>query len=115
MPISFADFTDLLKAQLTTEERQGGVAYALENQLFRGQRLEFPGLSMEVPGDAFLAFVDRDPMANWGHAARYLLFNREGGEIQSYETRFPPFQTGGEFHWRVVYQAPSLPDAAVAI
>jgi hypothetical protein len=115
MGLSFDDFTSVLKAELTPKEREGCVAYAVDQPLEPGKRLEFPGLSIDVPWDSFLAFINRDPMANWGHGARYVLINREGGEIQSFEVRFPPFGKGGELHWRVVYKAPSLPDAAVEI
>jgi hypothetical protein len=115
MLLSFDNFTSILKAQLTPEEREGCVAYAVDQLLAQGKRLEFPDLVLEMPWDGFLAFIDQDPMANWGHPARYLMINGEGGEFQSIKARFPPFQGSRELHWRPVYKAPALPNAAVAI
>ena len=114
MALSFEDFVSILKGLLTAEERVNGVAYAAETPLAAASRLEFPGISMEVPREAYLAFIDRQPMANWGHSARYLLVGRDHGESQSFETRFPPFRPNGNMNWLVVYKAPSVPDAAVA-
>src|SRR6185369_8996792 len=113
-PLSFDDFVSVLKSQLTPDERAAGVVYAVAEPLAKGQRLDFPGPALEVPWEAFLAFIDRDPTANWGHPARYLLVNRETGELRSFEARLPPFGSGRALPWRVVYRAPSVPDAAVA-
>ncbi len=44
MPLSFDDFVSLLIAQLTEEERQGGVAYAAEGPLPSGARFHLPGV-----------------------------------------------------------------------
>jgi hypothetical protein len=111
---SFEAFVLILQMQLTAVERASGVAYAVSKPVAAGTHLQFPGTAIAVPADAYLAFIDRDPTANWGHAARYVLVSRDSGEVISVETRRPPFQTGGSFHWRVVYRAPSVPDAAVA-
>jgi hypothetical protein len=111
---SFEAFVLVLQLQLTAVERANGVAYAVETPVAAGTHLQFPGTAIDVPAEAYLAFIDCDPTANWGHAARYVLVSRENGEVVSVETRLPPFQKGGSLHWRVVYRAPSVPDAAVA-
>ena len=111
---SFEAFVVILQLQLTAAEKAGGVAYAVEAPVAAGTRLQFAGTTIDVPKEAFLAFIDRDPTANWGHPARYVLVERENGAVVSVETRRPPFQTGGGLRWRVVYRAPSVPDAAVA-
>jgi len=91
MGLSFDDSTSVLKVQVTPEEHEGCLAYAVDQLLEQGKRPEYPGPSIDLPSDSFLVFIDRDPMANGGHAARYFLINREGGEIHSFEARFPPF------------------------
>jgi hypothetical protein len=111
---SFEALILILQVQLTVEERANAVAYAAEQPVAAGTRLEFPGAVIDVPTEAYVVFIDRQPTANWGHPARYLLVSRESGEVQSVETRLPPFRQGGELHWRVVYRAPMVPDAAVA-
>ncbi len=113
---SYQDFVSNLVLHLSADERANGVAYAAvtEAPFTAGSRLHFPGTEVEVTAESWLAFIDQVPMANWGHRARYLLVSRETDQTWSFETRFPPFQPHGDLQWRVVYKAPSVPDAAVA-
>jgi hypothetical protein len=101
-------------AQLTTEERNGGVVYVALEPIRAGARLEFPKTRIEVKWDALLAFVDRDPMANWSHSCRYLLLNIKTHEVESFQAALPPF-SNKSVHWRVAYKAPSVPDALLAV
>src|SRR5262245_48224778 len=112
MSLSFDDFVKALIAGLTEDERQGAVAYVAEEQLRAGSQTQFPGAPIQVPTDSYLGFIDREPGANWGHAARYVIVDRQSGESRSQAARLPPFRSGDQ-HWRVVYQAPSVPDTAV--
>jgi hypothetical protein len=107
MALSFDEFVSTLKSKLTADERANSVAYAVEKPIAAGTQLKFPGVSIDVPWEAYLAFIDREPMANWGHAARYVLVNNENAEVRSYETRLPPFGPESELHWCVVYKSPS--------
>jgi hypothetical protein len=113
---SYDDFASALLTHLTAEERASGVAYAAvtEKPFAAETKLQFPGTEVEVKTESWLAFIDRLPMANWGHPARYLLVSRESDDTWSIETRLPPFNPHGELRWRVVYKAPSVPDDAVA-
>jgi hypothetical protein len=114
MASSFTDFVAILLSQLMEQERELGVAYAAEALITAGTCLRFPGVEIEVKGDSHLAFIDREPAANWGHAARYVLVACEGSEVRSFEARLPPFQIEGGLQWRMVYKAHAAPDAAVA-
>jgi hypothetical protein len=113
---SFEDFTASVYAHFTPDELANAVAYAVLSEIpfAAGTQLNFPGTTIQVKSDSWLAFIDRAPMANWGHSARYLLLDRESGESSSFDTRLPPFQPDGELQWRAIYKAPSVPDAAVA-
>ena len=113
---SFEDFLSALPTRISLEERSNGVVYAAVTgkPFAAGTRLQFPGAEFEVPAGSWLAFVDRVPMANWGHPARYLLLSCETDESWSFETRLPPFSPQAGLQWRVVYKAPSVPDEAVA-
>jgi hypothetical protein len=115
MTSSFEDFVSIIQSVLTPQERADGVAYAMEAPVAAGTHLQFPGVVIEAPAGSRLAFVDRQPTANWGHSARYVLVSVEGGEVRSFEARLPPFQSGGDLQWRVIYKAQSAPDAAVAL
>jgi hypothetical protein len=110
---SWEDAASRFESLLTTEEREGAVVYSLEGTVREGTELLLPGLQLKAPAEAYVAFVDRQPTATWGHSARYILLGREDSASWSFEARFPPFAEGGE-RWRLVYRAPSVPDAAVA-
>ncbi len=112
MSLSFDDFAKVLTSGLTEEERRGAVAYAAEESLPAGSWTQFPGTRIEVSSDSYLGFIDREPGANWGHATRYVIVDQQSGESRSQAARLPPFRSG-DLHWRVVYQAPSVPDMAV--
>lgn len=105
----------VLENQLTREERGGGVAYLAATPIKARTVLNFPQTRIEAPWDAAIAFVDRQPLANWGHPARYILINRETGDVVSVEARLPPFRRDDPLHWSVVYQARSVPDTALAV
>jgi hypothetical protein len=114
MLLSFDDFIKALIAQLTEEERRGVVVYAAERRLLAGTQIQFPGTRIEVSINSYLGFIDREPGANWGHPARYVIVSQEDGEIHSLETRLPPFRSEENLRWRVVFQSPSVPDPLVA-
>jgi hypothetical protein len=84
-----------------------------EERLPAGTQIQYPGTRIEVSTDSYLGFIDREPSANWGHPARYVIVNLEDGEIHSLEARLPPFRSGEGLHWHVAYQGPSAPDTAV--
>jgi hypothetical protein len=113
MALSFNECVSILKESLSRDELDKGVAYAAETAIPGGVQLQFPRILMEVPSPAYLAFVDREPQANWGHRCRYVLISRDTGKITSQEARFPPFETGKDLHWRVVYRANGVDDSAV--
>jgi hypothetical protein len=102
-------------ALLTPAERANAVVYAMREKVPSGSKLQFPRLTIEPPWPAFIAFVDREPRANWGHSSRYLLINAETSDARSVEARFPPFQEATFRQWRVLYQAPGVPDSVLAI
>lgn len=113
MSLSFDDFIKALIAQLTEDELREGVAYAAERRLPAGAQIQFPGTRIEVQTDSYLGFIDREPWANWGHPARYIIVDEKSGEIRSLEARLPPFRSEEDLHWRKAYQAPSVPDTVV--
>jgi hypothetical protein len=102
-----------LLQQLTETERQGAVVYELAQTATQGTVLSFPHQTITVPSDALVAFIDRDPTANWGHSCRYALVELSTGRISSWEARFPPFGIPIGSEWRVAYVAASVPEGAV--
>lgn len=115
MPKSDDELYSLLKAQLSPPELDHGVVYVLTTPLAKGATLEFPQRTLRASRDALLAFVDREPLANWGHPCRYILMDRDSGGVESVEARLPPFRRDDPLRWRVFYQAPGVPDTALAL
>lgn len=115
MQLSFDRSLAILNRHLTRDELNKGVVYAAAISIRAGEKLQFPRISIVVPEPAWLAFVDREPLANWGHSCRYVLIDRETGELRSTEARFPPFDVSKQLRWRVVYRAKGVPDSAIAI
>ena len=103
-----------LTTQLTRKELDSCVIYVADGPLASGTRLVFPQLSLVLPWDGFVAFVDLEPMANWGHACRYVLMHPETGESKAVNAQLPPF-SNRQYRWRVFYQAPSVADAILAV
>jgi hypothetical protein len=108
------DLAALVKSHLTPEEVSGGMVYAAEAAVPAGTHLDFPKIHLDVPWEAFLVFVDREPTANWSHSCRYLLVGATTNEIKSIEAQLPPFGRGS-FQWRVLYRAPSVPEALSSV
>jgi hypothetical protein len=100
-------------SRLTRDELDHAVAYVADEPVEAGRVLQLPHLELSVPWDAVLAFVDREPFANWGHSSRYLLMRRGADEEMSVEARLPPFGSDAQLNWRVVYKAPGSPDTAL--
>jgi hypothetical protein len=102
--------------QLTPMEHDNGVVYIFGSILAQGTRLDFPHILIEIPWPrAALAFVDRDPMANWSHSSRYILINLDTKAVRSYEAKLPPFQPTQSSRWRLLYKASTVPDEALMV
>jgi hypothetical protein len=113
--IALNDLFSIIQAQLTPEERDRAVAYAVTEPIPAGTKRDFPRITIEAKSDSLLAFVDREPMANWSHSCRYILLNIESRDIDSFEASLPPFSSNKSLNWRVIYKAPSVPDALLAV
>jgi hypothetical protein len=93
----------IVTGALEPAERAGGVAWLCVTPFAAGQTLAVPGQPVAIDRDCYVAFVDADPRANWGHACRYLLIDALTGEVTSHPRRFPIF-TAADDRWRVVHQ-----------
>jgi len=89
---------------LEPAELVGGVAYLCVTPFAAGQTLAVPLQPIAIERDSYVAFVDAQPRANWGHACRYLLIDAQTGEVTSHPRRFPAF-TAADDRWRVVHRS----------
>src|SRR5262252_6850517 len=60
-------FQEIAFSCLTAAERATGAVYVLDEPLGPGT-LRLPGVVIDVAAASRLAFVDREPAANWGHS-----------------------------------------------
>jgi hypothetical protein len=100
-----------LLSELTEIERRKGVAYLMESVVSAGTILDFPRLRIVAPWDSRLAFIDPDPLANFGHDCRYILMKLGSAESKSFAARFPPFFAESRSRWSMVHIAPGLPSS----
>jgi hypothetical protein len=93
----------IVTGALEPAEHAGGVAYLCVTPFAAGQTLAVPGQPVAIDRDCYVAFVDADPQANWGHACRYLLIDAHTGEVTSHPRRFPAFYVSRR-RWQVVHR-----------
>jgi hypothetical protein len=62
-------------------------------------------LRVPIPRETVMAFVDEEPLVNWGHNCRYLLFEANNGELYNdIPAQFPPSLTGFPETFEVFHQ-----------
>jgi hypothetical protein len=104
----------LILSLLSPNERAHAVVYALPEPVSEGVALAAGPQRVVAATRSYIGFVDREPLANWGHPARYLLVDAQTGKVGSIEARFPPFGPKKDTRWRVVYSAAGLPNSILA-
>lgn len=101
-------------AKLNSEKRSTTNLYIDPRTYKKGTRLGPAFQKIVVPKPSILVFADDDPMANFGHDCRYLLYSPERGELHSeIPARFPPYigkrpDSLQPFHEPVRFQVPAV-------
>jgi hypothetical protein len=62
-----------------------------------------------------VAFVDREPAANWGHDCRYLVVDLSSGQATSFDAQFPPFLRAVPESLRLVWRGEEAPAWAAVV
>lgn len=119
MPLPVERLRSAALEQLTDRERQSCVVYLATQPIARNEQLTFPHLSFTAPWAGYLTFVDLDPMANWGHACCYFCIDTDTQSVRRVDAQFPPFGPADSERaarrWQVIYRAPGVPEALLAI
>ncbi|PWT86706.1 MAG: hypothetical protein C5B58_00975 [Acidobacteria bacterium] len=117
MPLSDNDVRAAALAQLTSDQLRSSIVYLASGMIAKGTRLAFPRVTIQMPWDGFLAFIDLDPMANWTHPSRYVCIQQDSGDTKTIEANLPPFgaRTNPSLRWQELYRAPDVPAAVGAI
>ena len=79
---------------LAWEKRKNTNLY-LDSRIFeKGERIGPPREETFVDRSTILVFADDEPLANYSHACRYLLYDAENGDLYREKyAQFPPFET----------------------
>ena len=75
---------------LSASEKASAVVYLDSKEIKAGESVPIGRESVVAPWDAWMAFVDLQPAANWGHPCRYLLLDPHTGEVRRFDASFPP-------------------------
>ena len=94
---------------LTPEERTRFAAHIDDNPTPAG-RATIAGQQIEIEHSYFLAFIDRNPGANWMHPCRYLAINPADQRFISIESNRPPTFGPLPNAWRLIQRSPGVQD-----
>lgn len=74
------------------DRQQTATNLCLDSRVYRAGDSIGPAFQgIYADGPTVIVFADDEPLANFGHACRYLLYNPETGEfIREIPARFPP-------------------------
>lgn len=114
MTFDTAELERIAVASLADEERDRSAVYLDDRVLEPGDELDIDGGRAQVDAPTVVAFVDLEPGVNWGHRCRYLLIDRDSGEVRAIDAQFPPFLRGVPPQLRAVHQGAEVPDWAIA-
>src|SRR6266516_2844088 len=92
--LNTGEIENTVVASLSDEERSRVVVYLDERVLEPGDELEIDGRRIGVDSPTVVGFADLEPGMNWGHRGRYLLVDRESGDVRAVDAEFPPFLRG---------------------
>jgi hypothetical protein len=107
-----ADFKALeatVVANLTDKERERSAAY-LNEKIFDAGSATIGGQQIKVHHSYVVAFIDRNPGANWMHPCRYLLIDPADQTVMSVDGMRPPVFGALPSSWRLVARTPGLED-----
>ena len=112
--LAWDEVGEIVLEALTPDERTRGIAYVDRRLLVPGESVHANGREVDIEAPCVMGFIDRDPAANWGHDARYLLVDARDGSVQSFDAQFPPYLRGASPTLRLVWKGPAAPDWAAA-
>ncbi len=115
MALTLDQITRAALTALTPEERKSSAVYLDEAEVKAGSTVEIDRKLVQVRFDTVVVFVDMEPQANWGHACRYLLVDRESGATESISASYPPFLTRAPKTLRLIWKGEDVPDWALAV
>ena len=106
---NLADVEAMVLGQLTDQERARSVAY-LDSDLRPPGKTRIGKRVVQFEHAHVVAFIDRQPGANWMHPCRYLLIDPATSEFISVDADQPPRFGVLPPTWRVVWRSRDIAD-----
>jgi hypothetical protein len=78
------------------------------------ERLAAGDAFVRAPCDFYLAFVDLEPRANWGHDCAYIAVCTDGKRAIKFAAHMPPFLKDGPSNFHFLWRGPLAPEWAIA-
>ena len=100
---------DTVLANLTSEERARSAVYIDDTPEPPGQ-VTIAGRQIGVGHSYFVAFIDRNPGANWMHPCRYLVINPADRQVISIDGNRPPAFGTLPRTWRLIGRSAGVED-----
>jgi hypothetical protein len=105
---------DKVRQHVGAARLESAIVY-LDQSLRRvGERVAVGDVLIALPWDGYVAFVDLEPSANWGHACLYLAVRDGDDDVVAQAAQMPPFLKCGTSAFRLLHRGSLAPEWAVA-
>ena len=105
---------DIVRSRLGEDQFARSIVYLDWNQIPAGERVQLGDALIEAPWEAQIAFVDLEPMANWGHACCYLAIRQDAADVIQVAAHMPPFLKANTSAFQLLWRGPLAPEWAVS-
>ena len=103
--------------QLTSENINSTNLHIDEKIFSPGDIIQSGKIQISIEKETVMVFADDDPLRNWGHPCRYLLYDANSGELyNTVDSRFTPYLIDPPQSFKVFHQPVSFaPEAELPI
>lgn len=105
----FGTLDPMIVSNLTNEERKQSAVYLNESVMPAG-KATVGETQVEIDHAYVLAFIDRQPGANWMHPCRYLIIDPTNEQFLSIDSNRPPVFGILPSSWRLIMHSPGVED-----
>jgi len=104
---------DKLRDRLGENRLETVIIYYDHSLKQKADRLFVGGLTIDLPWDGQIAFVDLEPGVNWGHACAYFAIRQDGDDVIEFAAHMPPFLKAETSTFHMLWRGSLAPEWAV--
>jgi hypothetical protein len=105
---------DRIRTRLGAKRLAGAIVYVMPKPRPGGEPLAVGDVVINIPWSHWLAFVDLEPQANWGHSCIYIGLRVDDETLAEYPAHMPPFLKADASDFKLLWYGPRAPVWAVA-